>query len=422
MTRQSLWAISVGIVAAVYLLQAATPLRLDDDSVDYLRMAAAMTDHRIVPALPLPIGYPVILSALERAGLGSSTYFVLANCLFLGLGLYAVWGLLADYPAKVRNATVLLTLLAFPVVKSVAIALPEAAFFGVSLLAIRMISAGAAALSSKRGFLLAMAFVSVAAAIGIRTIGVALLPSLTWVCVSSGVARDREKQQSRARAWVLMTLLVAVAILAAVVRSEPFFAYQDWLRGYYLQADVARQIGKRIVVVLWGWGEIVLNLPFSRFREMQLGFVAVGIASLIALGIAVRKVRRPLTPVRLYLLTYGLVIAVWPNPSPRLWMPVIPLLIAEIGLLVSRLPNMRWKTALVGAYSVWFALTGITAIAYTTRISLSGANFQKVYGRNGGMPTAEVDPSNPNWGHIQYYKAEARRMIERYDRHGAERK
>jgi hypothetical protein len=97
-------------------------------------------------------------------------------------------------------------------------------------------------------------------------------------------------------------------------------------------------------------------------------------------------------------------------------------MIAEVSFLVSKLPNTRWKTTLVGAYSAWFALTGIAALAYTTRISLSGASFQKVYGRNGGMPTAEVDPSDPNWGHIQYYKAEARRMIERYDGRGAERK
>jgi len=88
--------------------------------------------------------------------------------------------------------------------------------------------------------------------------------------------------------------------------------------------------------------------------------------------------------------------------------------------MLTELPNSRWKAALVGTYAGWFALTGIAALAYTSRISFSGANFENVYGRRGGMPTVEVDSTDPNWGHLQYYKAEAKRMTTRYG--GAERR
>ncbi len=419
--RHSLWLISFGAISTVYLLQTATPLRLDDDTVDYLRMAAALTDGRSVPTL-LPIGFPVILSMLDRAGLGSSFYFVLANCFFLGLGLFALWRLLANYPESVRWATLLFSLLAIPVIKSVPIALPEAAFFCVSLLALWAMTAAGDATLSKRRWLLAFAFVCVAAAVSLRTVGLALLPPLAWACAHVPSGRGSDTRRFRSRGWIVFAAVLSASLIVLVWRSEPFLAYEQWLRDYYWQGDAVRQIARRFSFVLSGLGEIVVNLPFSRFRDWRLGFAIAGAISFVAVAIGFRRARAPLNPTRLYLLTYGLVIAVWPNPSPRLWMPVIPLLVAEIGLLISRLPNMRWKTELVAAYAAWFAMTGIAALAYTSRISWSGANFQNVYGRNGGMPTTEVDASDPNWGHIQYYKAEATKMIERYDGHGAGRK
>src|SRR6266567_6107416 len=78
-------------IGAIYLIQMATPLRLDDDVVDYLRMAAAITDRQHLPTLPIPVGYSVMVSLLERAGLATSPSFVIVNCLFLTLGLSSVW-------------------------------------------------------------------------------------------------------------------------------------------------------------------------------------------------------------------------------------------------------------------------------------------------------------------------------------------
>jgi len=419
-SRRTLWATVFGAVCIMYLAQTATPLRLDDDTVDYLRMAAALADGRIVPGLPLPIGYPVILSLLDRAGFASSFHFVLANCLFLALGLFSVWKLLADYPMPVRQATPLFTMLAIPVVKSVPIALPEAAFFGVSLLALWAMTAARAASPWKRRWLLASAFVCVAAVVSIRTVGLALLPAFFWACAQVPPGRTDDEHKVRSRGWMIFAGLLTVALIVFVWRSEPFLAYQGWLRDYYWQGDAVRQIVRRISFVLSGLGEIVVNLPFSRLRDWRLGFGIAGFISLVAFAIGFRRARAPLNPARLYLLTYILVVAVWPNPSPRLWMPVIPLLIAEVGRVISELPTMRWKTALVGTYAAWFALTGIAALAYTSRISFSGANFEKVYGRRGGLPTVEVDVTHPNWGHLQYYKAEAKKMITRYG--GAERR
>lgn len=72
--------------------------------------------------------------------------------------------------------------------------------------------------------------------------------------------------------------------------------------------------------------------------------MAAGGISLVAVVVAFRNVRAPLNPARVYLLTYVMILAVWPGPSSRLWMPIIPLIVAEIGLVVSRLPQLRYKT------------------------------------------------------------------------------
>jgi hypothetical protein len=418
-TRRRLWVIVVGALGVVYLAQAATPLRLDDDTVDYLRMAAAMTDGRTVPTL-LPIGFPIVLSMLERAGLGSSLYFVLANCVFLAVGLFAVWRLLASYPEIVRQASIVFSLLAIPFVKSVAMPLPEAAFFCVSLLALWAMTAAGPASGWTRRCLLASAFLCIAASVSIRTIGLALLPAFFLACVQLPPGSPGPERNVRSRGWIIFAGLLAVALIILVWRSEAVMGYQGWLRDYYWQGDVVRQIARRISFVLSGLGEIVVNLPFSRLREWRIGFGVAGVIALVAFVIGSRRARAPLTPVRLYLLTYFLVVAVWPNPSPRLWMPVIPLIIAEAGRVLTELPGLRWRAALVGTYAGWFALTGIAALAYTSRISFSGSNFENVYGRRGGMPTVEVDVTDPNWGHLQYYKAEAKKMITRYG--GAERR
>jgi hypothetical protein len=307
-------------------------------------------------------------------------------------------------------------MLAIPVVKSAPIALPEAAFFGVSLLALWAMTAAGAASGWNRRWLLVSAFGLIAAAVAVRTVGLALLPAFFWVCAQLPPDHAEDRGQARSRVWMIVAAVLALVLLIYVASSEAFTAYQGWLRDYYWQSDVVRQIMRRISFVLSGLGEIVVNVPFSRLREWRFVLGVVGFVSLVAFDIGFRKAPARLNPARLYLLTYFLVVAVWPNPSPRLWMPVIPLLIAEAGRILTDLPNTRWKTALVGTYAGWFALTGIAALAYTSRISFAGANFENVYGRRGGMPTVEVDVTDPNWGHLQYYKAEAKRMTLRYGR------
>jgi len=413
--RPRVFAAALSGFAVFYLIQAATPLRIDDDAVDYLRMAAAITDRQPIPPIPLPHGFPILVSALERAGLGSSFFFVVANCGFLAVGLLSVWRMLRIYPTLVRQLTVVFTLLAVPVVKSVPIALPEAAFFGCSLLALPLISEAMSARNSKRAMLLIAAFVLTAAAISLRLVGAALIAPLLWVCLSREPEAASQQTRSRLRAALLLaTLIVVTTLLAvAIARSHTAFVYWIWARRFYSTNGLMAALVTRVSWMANGLGEIVLNVPFSRFRSRRLLFAMVGI---VAAAILAASVRRPgrLTTERLYVLIYFAALSLWPNPSPRLWMPVIPLLIAEVILAVDRLPRTRLRTVAVGAYAGWFALTGLAALAYTTRISFSGDQFSKVYGKSGGLANPEITADDPAWEHIKLYRIEAARVMSRY--------
>ena len=403
-------------ICTVYVLQAATPLRLDDDAVDYLRMAAALADGRPVPSVPVPIGYPVFLSLIDRAGLGASFFFVLANCFSLAIGLVSAWKILGDKPAAARWCAVFFTLLAIPTIKSVAIALPDAAFFGLSLLALWTTSAGRRANGARAVWLFGAALAITAVATSMRLIGVTLLPALVWSAVYRPSEPGSDKQRPRLSVvWVVLIGITLAALLIAVARSYAFPVYAAWTRTYYSHGSIAVQLAKRAASMAKSWGEIVLNLPFSRFRDWGGFFTAAGVASGFVAILMMRRVGA-LSPSRVYMLTYLVVLAIWPQPSPRLWMPIIPLIAGEIAFAIARRQRARWSTVLAGAYAGWFVLVGLAALAYSSRITFSGNDFARVYGRNGGLASPGFAERDDKSIHGRRYNEEAQKLLERYGR------
>ena len=406
--------VALSAIGIVYLLQAATPLRLDDDAVDYLRMGAAVADGRPVPLVPVPFGYPVFLAFLDRAGLVSSFCFVLANCVFLAVGLIAVWKILSDKTVTARWVAMIFALLAIPVIKSVPIALPEATFFGLSLLAVWSMSAGYRATGARRLSLLAAAFALTAIATSVRLVGVTLVPALLWSAAfpSSETWAERRRNPGRIVLFAAVGLLLA-GFLVVVAKSGTFSVYNAWTRDYYRHGSLPGQLVKHSADALKIWGEVALNLPFSRFRESGGLFTAAGLMTALVILLLLKGSGR-LTPARVYMLTYVVVLAVWPRPSPRLWMPIIPLIVGEVASAIGRRPKTRWAAALVGTYCAWVVLTGVAALAYTSRITFSKDDFATVYGRNGGMASPSISIQDSTSLHRKLYNEEAKKIIARY--------
>ena len=392
--------IGIAALGAFYLIQIATPLRLDDDSVDYLRVAAAITDGLPVPTLPIPLGYSRMLSVLERIGVATSATFVIVNCLFILIGLYSVWKL-TEYSARAREFAVLGTLLTIPVIKSAVIALPDAGFFGVSLLAVWCLSSADDRNRIERYALIALAALLTIAAISLRYAGIALIPALAW-----SLFRRSTRRELAAFAFL------ALVFVAIALTSRIFSMYVSQARGYYSVGP--GQLLDRAMVVVRSFGEVMVNVPFSRLRTGGALFVAAGIVFAAILSTLLRM--RAITPARIYVVSYLLLLIVWPFPTPRLWMPMIPLIFVEAAEGFVRVHRSRWMTVAAGTYASWLALTGVAALAFTTRISLSGEKFPQMYGRSGGMADPRINHGDRSFSRVQFYNLEARKILARYGR------
>ncbi|MFN2601767.1 MAG: hypothetical protein ABR582_03300 [Gemmatimonadaceae bacterium] len=409
------WAVFISAIAAlgaVYLAQVATPLRLDDDALDYLRTAAAMSDGIAIPTLPIPKGYPHMLSLLERGGLATSFGFVIVNCAFLFIGLYSAWRL-RHYSVRTRQLAILGTLLAIPVIKSVTIALPDAVFFGMSMLAVSCLTSAVDGKGSNRVVLLVTAGALTIIAINLRYAGIALIPALAW---SFFQRRDISDRSTAGRSFeVAIFGLLAIFFVTIAVTSRVFSNYVGQARGYYVDGPIADRLLDRAMVIVRSLGEVLINLPFSRLKMFGAMFVLAGIV-LGSLVLLLVWRRSPMTPARVYLIGYLLLLILWPLPAPRLWIPIIPLIFAEATQGFMSAPRNRWTLVVAGAYGCWLTLTGVAALTYTTRISLSGNRFTQLYGNSGGMADPTIKEGNPSWPRVQFYNAEAKRMLARYGR------
>jgi hypothetical protein len=402
-------------LALIYLIQAATPLRLDDDAVDYLRTAAAMTDGIAIPTLPIPSGYPLMLSLLERGGLATSAGFVVVNCIFVFIGLYSVWRL-RQYGVRSRQFAIVATLLAIPVIRSVTIALPDAVFFGISLLAVLCLSSAVEDRGLKRAALLIVAGALTIIAISLRYAGIALIPALAWSFFQRPGAHDQTTRERSGRVFELAIFaLLAIFFVTIGATSRVFSTYVGQAREFYAAGPLAYRLLDRTMVVVRSLGEVLVNLPFSRLKKWGSMFVAAGIL-LGMVAILLARKRTPMTPARVYLIGYLLLLIIWPLPAPRLWMPIIPLIFAEAAEGFMRAPRPRWMLVAAGTYGLWLALTGIAALGYTTRISLSGDRFTQLYGNSGGMGDPTIKEGHRSWPRVQFYNAEARRLLARYGR------
>jgi len=407
-----LFPVALFALSVLYVLQAVSPLRLESDAVDYLSTGAAIADGRALPKVSFPPGYPTIIAMLDRAGLGSSFFFILANCLFLGIGLWSTWRIFSEYSVRVRMWIVVATLLVISVVRSVAAPLPEAAFFGTSLLALAAVSKALSAHGAKRFMLFAVSFALIGFAVSIRLVGVALIPALLWACLSALHDAGRGPMSKR---WPAAGTVGLVLVLAAVVlvlsRTPTFGHYLEHPRYWYLYGGLSSPLGGRIYGMLNGLGQLIINLPFSRFHALGPVFAATGLISLVLLVLARRRPAR-LELADIYLASYLAILALWPYDSPRLWMPIAPLIVAHVVSTLDRARGNRLVRFLLPVYAAWFALTGMLALAYTSRISLSGDDFDRLYGTNGGMATAALHTVSPT--EIQRYNAQADTILSRY--------
>jgi len=384
-TRATLWGLVLACLCAGYLVQAASPLRLNTDAIEFLEIAASVSDGQgfLTNGKPshYPPGYPLTLAALDHAGMAHSASLIGLNLAALGVGLACACFILSRSLGIGRDALFLLasmTLLSWVIVKHATLPISDVPYFGVSLASLALATRAAEARGRRKLVWLAGAAVLAAMAVSVRTIGVALAPALAIAAVDDpSFAWNRIRRGwATHRRTALLGLAGVVVVLAAggVVLASTKYAHEmvrDW-----------RGVGDLVRFRLEDWGDLLLNGSQAQLPgALQPLMMLAGLAFAGALAMGVRA-RRAVGPVDLYLGAYTAILLVWPYRDARFWVPVVPLLLgyAWVGfrdLATKRPAAARW----IGAgYLAGYAAMGLLAIAYTTWLTFSGDRFADRYG------------------------------------------
>ncbi len=383
------------VLAVLYAVQLAGPLRVDTDSSFYLNLATAIADGRGFnpPGEPsFPPGLPALLGGLDAIGLGAPWAFTLLNFAFLLLGIGSVAIVLRvglELSTRATSAICLLIPLSVYVLKSTLMPLSEIPFFGVASLAVALL-----VLAHRRGdpVLLGAAMASAAASCTIRTAGVALVPAIVLAF-----------RTTRGRVVAAASSLL-LGIGAAILTPR----YLDELRAGW-EGGLIAAVGRHARALAVQLGAALANVPFSRVDSVEPLLVIVGTVGLILALVTAFRRRRVLAPVDGWLLGSVALVYAWPSGHPRFVLPFLPVLAAYIWLGAGR---KRWP---VVGWAGLIVVSGLVAMAISIRLAYSGTQFPERYARGVLAPTYRVAWGIERPGDRQLVDASALRALERYD-------
>lgn len=382
-------------LAAIYVVQLASPLRLDTDSSSYLQIAASIADGQGAhpPGTPaFPIGYPLLVAGLDTIGLGVPWAFVALNLAFLALATGSVWVVLRlglGLGAVATGAVCALTLLSSSIAKQAVMPMSKIVFYGLAASALALLTIAAA---DGRRSALGGGVVLALAACSVRTAGVALAPAVVLAFWSI-----------RSRVLAALTV-VGGATLALVTTTR----YLDELSGGW-NGGALRSFADEGSGLLELLGAAASNVPDSKLQTVSPFLVAVGVAVLLVVVAAIVGRRRQLGPVDGWVIGSLVVLFVWPSDALRFVLPIFPFLLGY-GALIAR----RWRPGAV-AYATLFAALGLVALALSTRLTFSGDDFPERYGGGTLAPTYRLawDIAEPGDG-ARIYRP-AFEMLRRFD-------
>lgn len=394
-----------GLLAAAilgYCLQVASPVRLNTDAIVLLSTAIEIAQG--APLIPAdlrsvhPPGYPALIALLLRLGLVTPPSLVIINLLFLSLGLLAAFRLFNLPPERYTGPfhprlIPLLMLFSYVTVKHSTLPLTDIPYFAISLLALLCVELTYTALPNARRVpaLLATAWILTVIAILLRRIGVALVPVMLVPAISIFLQLARRKSRLPRRIYLALVAINTLGLFASAL-SVRLTSSTAGFPCISSPSDAIHLLAKCLFCRLTELGELILNIPTSRLTpsvsRVCILAGAICLACLLtSLVLQLRTFSYTIRPTDLYLSIYLAILLVWPFGDARFWLPVLPFLFVHLangfGRIALALPaKLRIANArmLFLLYLVWYFFWGLIALAYSTRISLSGSEFPCVYG------------------------------------------
>ena len=382
-------------LAAVYLVQLASPLRLDTDSSSYLQIASSIADGngtRPTGTPSFPVGYPLLVAGLDTVGLATPWAIVALNLAFLALATASLWVVLRrglDLGEVATGTVCALTLLSSAIAKHAVMPMSEVVFYGLAAAALALLTISAA---DRCGPVLVGGIVLALAACFVRTAGIALAPAVVLAFRSS-----------RSRILAAITVVAGAALALA---STP--RYLDELSGGWREGPLrsgARE-GRDLLEML---GAAVGNIPESKIDTVSPFLVAIGAVALLAIVTVIVTRRRCLGPVDGWVIGSLVVLFAWPSDATRFVLPLFPFLLGY-GAVLGR----RWRPVAI-AYATLFAALGLVAITLSTRLTLSGEQFPERYAGGILAPTYRVVWGMAEPGDLLHVYRPALEVLRRYD-------
>jgi hypothetical protein len=382
------WLIVLLVVAyGVQLVQAFSPLRIDGDAIDYLTAAASAADGEKLADLSRanmrPLGYPLMIAALDRIGMARPWSLVVLNCGWLLVGLlasYAIARRAYQLDEHLALLACLLTILSFSITKHTPLVASDIPYFGLSLASL----AAFERFGSLQGKVLQQIvwfaggiFFLIAATLT-RSIGVTLLPALGWSVLQIGWVRRRLSDRR-----FIIGGIAFVAVAVGVWWGRFTHSYYGGLFIQAYQGGLARSLGAIAFMRLKRLGEVTLNLPINRFAAVRSVSWIVGSIVVVGLFLGVYRRWHSLAATDVYLLSYlgSMLLTPWGGGAGRYLIPVIPIVIvALIAELHSRWAKLGWARMGVYAIGALYLAMGVVAMGYSTWITFSGPKFPERYG------------------------------------------
>jgi hypothetical protein len=386
------------LIAIAYGLQVASPLRINTDSYRLLSMALSAAEGQgyLVEGQPdqFPNGYPYLVKVCLEAGVANSAALIGMNLLFFSIGLFVLWGLAYRIQGSdLALLAVLWVASSWLIVKHATLPLSDAGYFAFSMGALFCLWKFYHSHFPAAWPWLLPTLVLIFLSLQFRTVGITLLPAAAvsialhsdlqpfWTSLAKHLAKI---------AWSLAMVGGVASVCFFWVLQTEWFSSQFLAKGSYFQSMlgyferhgilgfIVRNIGFRLREM----GEIVANFPENKAGIFGTFFYALGFAGwiLVALG-AVWMLRRGMLPLVAYLLAYFGLMMAWPYYDTRFWIPLLPIFaLAVWGMLLDFSTNKNaLRLGLAGIFACHFIL-GSVALAFSTRISLSGSMVGEFFG------------------------------------------
>lgn len=407
------------LLAICFVLQIFSPLRLNRDAIVLLSMGdSAAHGGGFLDSgqqTVFPPGYPALLAMLLRSGLSHPWVIVGLNMVFLSVGLFAAYSLLIRQ-FFADGAVVLMIcsffLLSYVVIKHFPIPLTDVPFFCCCMCCLAVMSQASSMDSNWRFVLLTgAAWLLAVSAITVRRVGVALVPPLVFMIVSSPQFKSLLTHFSRRTKVVIGVFFVVVGVgtMRVVAKTSSLSDFFSVAKNSKVSTLILQIFSYRLTEL----GELLGNLPTTKLPaklHVIVPWMGLLLFLLILLGLATK--RNKIRPTEVFLVCYMGTLFVWPYYDARFWLPVIPLLIAYSVLAVR---NLRLPKAVITIYCITFAIIGVGVIAYSTRITFAGSKFPDRYGDGSLRPTyCEAFQTCRDGGDPQKVSAKALRLLREY--------